>query len=295
LAREELKALVASLSDCERDSGSLSLRRIRLGDQGLLEFVDLLERENMHTLPGVESLDLSRCDLADVGLCAFVQRVMLSQVESEESESSSSSSSSLACCSSLCSLNLSKNSIGDDGVKALALAIGDNSLCCLRRLDLRFNDSIGDDGCLALAEALIANESVETLLLGGDEIGPLGAIALAEMLKFNETLTQLHLDSERIGKLGFDALTVALESNTTLVDLNCQIDDDVGDVDLSTTLEPISDADLSRLNKKQEDAHTPPPGTPILSQLNALNQLLQVLTEHDEATSSTGSSSSGTL
>jgi Ran GTPase-activating protein (RanGAP) involved in mRNA processing and transport len=55
-------------------------------------------------------------------------------------------------------------------------------------LDLSYN-SIGDDGAKALAEALKTNSTLTTLDLQNNSIGPDGAKALAEALKTNSTVT----------------------------------------------------------------------------------------------------------
>ncbi|CAO3568643.1 unnamed protein product [Mortierella alpina] len=70
--------------------------------------------------------------------------------------------------STVATLNLLGNSIGDDGAKALAEALKTNKT--VATLDLRSN-LIGDDGAKALAGALKTNSTVTTLALGYNPLG----------------------------------------------------------------------------------------------------------------------------
>jgi Ran GTPase-activating protein (RanGAP) involved in mRNA processing and transport len=97
---------------------------------------------------------------------------------------------------SLTELNLYYNSIGDDGAKAIAEALKDNTV--LTTLYLGYN-SIGDDGAKAIAEALKVNTVLTSLDLRSNLIGDDGAKAIAEALKDNYVLTTLDLDNNRIG------------------------------------------------------------------------------------------------
>src|SRR3989338_7421964 len=92
--------------------------------------------------------------------------------------------------SSLTTLNLSSNSIGDSGVSALATALQYNS--SLTTLNLTGN-SIGDSGASALATALSHNSSLTTLNLTRNSIGDSGASALATALSHNSSLITLRM------------------------------------------------------------------------------------------------------
>ncbi|KAF9569512.1 hypothetical protein EC968_002599 [Mortierella alpina] len=116
----------------------------------------------------------------------------------------------------LATLNLSLNSIGDKGAQALSEALKTNST--LTTLNLKRN-SIGDRGAQALSEALTTNSTLTTLALGDNSIGDNGAQALSEALKTNSTLTTLELWSNSIGSNGAQALSEALETNATLTTL----------------------------------------------------------------------------
>ncbi|KAG0007408.1 hypothetical protein BGZ82_005419, partial [Podila clonocystis] len=71
----------------------------------------------------------------------------------------------------------------------------------LSTLNLSVN-SIGDNGAQALSEALKTNSTLTTLNLSGNSIGNNGAQALSEALKTNPTLTTLNLRSNSIRENG---------------------------------------------------------------------------------------------
>ena len=110
-------------------------------------------------------------------------------------------------------LNLSYNSISDDGAKAIAA-----SLKNLTTLDLSDN-SIGDDGAKAIA---VSFKNLTTLDLSDNSIGEDGAKAIAASLK---NLTSLDLSDNSIGDDGAKAIAASLK-NLTSLDLS---DNSIGD------------------------------------------------------------------
>ena len=84
-------------------------------------------------------------------------------------------------------LNLFNARIGDDGAKALALAILHTD-ARIESINLRDN-RISDEGAVALAAALASNEHVRSLQLRGNDIGDRGVTALAGALHTNTVLT----------------------------------------------------------------------------------------------------------
>ncbi|KAG0196550.1 hypothetical protein BGX28_009996, partial [Mortierella sp. GBA30] len=119
--------------------------------------------------------------------------------------------------STLTTLDLSSNSIGENGAIALSEALKTNST--LTTLHLKRN-SIGDNGAVALSEALNTNSTVTTLNLSYNSIGDNGAVALSETLKTNSTLTILDLRNNSIRDDGVVALSEALKTNSTLTTLD---------------------------------------------------------------------------
>ena len=96
--------------------------------------------------------------------------------------------------SSLLNLNLSENRIYGDGAWCLSEALQYSSL---KKLDLSLN-SIGDNGCFYLSRGLERNSSLISLNLRNNNIGDLGALRLSMGLKVNSSLTDLNLRSNRI-------------------------------------------------------------------------------------------------
>ncbi|KAF9205875.1 hypothetical protein BGZ49_003392 [Haplosporangium sp. Z 27] len=117
----------------------------------------------------------------------------------------------------LTTLNLRFNSIGNEGAIALSEALKTNTT--LTNLYLS-GSWIWKSGSIALSEALKTNASLTTLDLGDNSIGNSEAFALSEALKTNTTLTTLHLNGNSIGNEGAIALSEALATNTTLTTLN---------------------------------------------------------------------------
>jgi Leucine-rich repeat (LRR) protein len=107
----------------------------------------------------------------------------------------------LAGNTTLQTIDLTNNRIGDEGAIALA---GNTTL---QTLDLT-NNRIGYEGARALAD----NKTLQTLNLDSNEIGDEGAIALAG----NTTLQTLNLSDNKIGDEGARVLA----NNTTLQTLN---------------------------------------------------------------------------
>jgi Ran GTPase-activating protein (RanGAP) involved in mRNA processing and transport len=122
------------------------------------------------------------------------------------------------------------------GVKAIAEALKVKT--SLTSLDLGFNN-IGDDGAKVIAEALKVNTSLTSLILGSrndantalyaytygenfesNNIGVKGAIAIADMLCINRSLKSLHLTDNIIGAEGASAIAEALMVNTSLTELD---------------------------------------------------------------------------
>ncbi|XP_044178511.1 protein NLRC3-like isoform X2 [Acropora millepora] len=117
---------------------------------------------------------------------------------------------------SLTSLDLRYNSIGDEGASSLSEALRVNT--SLTSLDLRYN-SIDDEGASSLSEALRVNTSLTSLDLGKNSIHAEGAHSLSEALKVNTSLTSLDLGVNSIGAEGANFLSEALRVNTSLTSL----------------------------------------------------------------------------
>ncbi len=89
-------------------------------------------------------------------------------------------------------LNLSRNSIGDNGVRLIAQGLIENEDTCLQGLDISWN-GIKDAGAGFLAEMLVQNSSLTLLNLKCNFICDSGMKALAESLKADMALEELNL------------------------------------------------------------------------------------------------------
>ena len=141
--------------------------------------------------------------------------------------------------STVTSLNLSCNALGDGGATALAEALGSAkpravrrtdraagstgpdqpsdgpsdsvTACALRVLNLSQN-KLGDAGAAAVA-SLMEVAPLEEVVLNGNDIGDLGATALAQSARKCGTLRKLWLGDNMIGERGADALADALAAS----------------------------------------------------------------------------------
>jgi Ran GTPase-activating protein (RanGAP) involved in mRNA processing and transport len=123
-------------------------------------------------------------------------------------------------------LDISYNSIGDIGVKALANALVNNS--CLRELDLSYN-SISGAGVNALASVLHnPNSALEMFSIGGNSTGDIGVTAISTILLHpSSTLEKLDISRNSISDIGMNALTDALVNNRMLKELSIDENPDV--------------------------------------------------------------------
>ncbi|XP_022809551.1 NACHT, LRR and PYD domains-containing protein 3-like [Stylophora pistillata] len=114
-------------------------------------------------------------------------------------------------------LDLSRNSIGEEGADSIAETIRVNAT--LTHLLLSGNN-IGDRGAKKVSEALKVNVSLKDLNLSYNCIFAAGADSIAETLKSNATVTDLDLTSNFIGDNGAQSLCEAFKTNTTLTALD---------------------------------------------------------------------------
>ena len=141
-------------------------------------------------------------------------------------------------------LHLSRNPLGDEGAKALAEILGENGAVSsgtvnttLEHVDLSWC-CIGPVGAQHLAQALCVNTSLKILKLSRNPLGDEGAKTLAEMLggngavssaTVNTTLEHVDLSYCEIGPVGAQHLAQALCVNTsvkTLLFNNCLVYDE---------------------------------------------------------------------
>lgn len=111
-------------------------------------------------------------------------------------------------------LNVSSNGISQDGVHHISAMLPCTK--SLRELNLSRN-LCGDNGMYLLKLGLLANRSVEKLVLADVKITCEGAIALAEILAENKYITHLDVKDNDVRVAGLMALQLAHRMNHTLL------------------------------------------------------------------------------
>ncbi|XP_044178924.1 NLR family CARD domain-containing protein 3-like [Acropora millepora] len=160
-------------------------------------------------------------------------------------EGANSLSEALRVNTSLTSLDLDDNSIGKEGAYSLSEALRVNT--SLTSLDLSKN-SIGVEGASSLSQTLRVNTSLTSLRLYWNSIGDDGASSLSEALRVNTSLTSLDLHGNSIGDEGASSLSGALRVNTSLTSLNLG-QNSIGDEGASSVSEALRvNTSLTSLN-----------------------------------------------
>ena len=108
-------------------------------------------------------------------------------------------------------LNLNDNSVGDDGIHALASGLATNR--GLRTLNVTANH-VGDEGARHLASALAKNAVLHTLLARHNNIGDAGAAKLAKGVEASGSLVVLFLGGNSVGDAGAKAFASMLKKRT---------------------------------------------------------------------------------
>jgi len=118
--------------------------------------------------------------------------------------------------SSVTTLDIGHNKVGDEGVRYLAASLRSSSTLT----DLCINGNhVGDEGAQHLAEALRNNFSITTLYIRSNNIGTSGIKYLAQSLQGNVSLTKLDLRDNNVGAKGIKCLAAALRSNSSIMTL----------------------------------------------------------------------------
>ena len=194
---------------------TLKLRHNPLGDEGARALAEMLGGNGAESSGTVnttlEHVDLTYCSIGPVGAQHLAQALCVN--------------------TSVKTLKLIYNPLGDERAKALAEMLGGNGAensgtvnTTLEHVDLSSCD-IEQLGAQHLAQALCVNKSVKTLKLIYNPLGDEGAKALAEMLggngaessgTVNTTLEHVDLSSCDIEQLGAQHLAQALCVNKSV-------------------------------------------------------------------------------
>ncbi|XP_036418463.1 NLR family CARD domain-containing protein 3-like [Colossoma macropomum] len=186
LSSSQWSAVVFALLTSGGNLDEFVLQKYNRSDDVLLKLLPVVAESR--------TADLSSCNLTKES-CAALVSVLSSEF------------------SSLRRLNLSKNKLGDSGVKKLSAGL-ENPLCKLETLWL-YNCNITDKGCIALTSALKSNPShLRVLSLSNNILGDSGVKLLSAVLE--NPLCQLEtlgLKDCKITDEGCAALTSSLKSN----------------------------------------------------------------------------------
>lgn len=150
----------------------------------------------------------------------------------------------------LVELDLSHNSIGDRGARALGKFLNNHSklsklIVCdnlirsagamaiahaltknttLNMLDIRLN-RLGDEGGQAVGRALLRNNTLTELNLSSNDLTEPSAAVLSQVVEQNKTLLSLDLSCNRLGTDGGKQLQEGMERNTTITVMDLRLTD----------------------------------------------------------------------
>jgi len=114
-------------------------------------------------------------------------------------------------------LNLSQNSLEDEGVSMIGAGLMANTT--LKSLSLA-ESRITEASCTVVAAALTSNRALERLNLADNKVRDEGCSALAQALQHNSTLTSLNLSRNHLHNKGVLRLSETLRQNKVIEKLN---------------------------------------------------------------------------
>lgn len=115
----------------------------------------------------------------------------------------------------LTELHINECTLGDDGWRLLALAIGSSKHKSLQKVSLR--NYISDEGSVDIITALSMHPNLQNLWWNGNRLGTKGCKVLATLLRCSATqLKFLYLDNNEIDDEGIDAMVPALKDSSKL-------------------------------------------------------------------------------
>jgi hypothetical protein len=178
--------IMAAFHECQRIE-SIRLRLNHIGMTGVNAVADLL-----HVNPNIKELCLSGAGLRDDEV-----EILADGIETQESVKR---------------LDLSCNSIGERGAKALAALV---EQVPLEELHLCSN-GLKDEGACVLGGSLPSTTTLRVLRLGQNSIKDAGAAVLAWGLRENSSLQELDLAFNDIGHVGVELLARNIETNNCI-------------------------------------------------------------------------------
>jgi hypothetical protein len=119
----------------------------------------------------------------------------------------------------LTALDLSSNSLEDEGISAVCEAIKSNKETKLASLNFMDN-GIGPVGANTVAAMVAVTGALTKIDVSRNFLGPEGAKVFADALRVNGSLTKMSLAETKLGEEGTKAICEALEQNKTFKELD---------------------------------------------------------------------------
>jgi hypothetical protein len=256
----QLDSLRALTGELLHNGGCLSPRaEIQLKTDGVSQPIPFLEL--VGECPVLSHIDLGSCGLRDSGAVRLASAVISNRTV--RSVDVSCNDLTGACCvelsrcidsSSLTSLDISTNRLGDVGAQSLSSGIARSRT--LDSLSLSRN-GVGKVGALAIAGAINASQSrsLRSLTMGCNPLGDDGAAAVAKALAHPACcLKALNLFSAEIGDAGAKAIAIAVASCNSIALL------DLGfnrfDAQIASSITKLLDVNEARLAAAEEKRAT---------------------------------------
>ena len=196
----------------------------------------------------LQSLEISNNDIKDTGLIGILNNLPSTLVQLIISHCNIVCNGALnigeflKIHKTLRFLEISENSIGDDGISAISDGLYDNTTLIqlvanscqfqhrggksiakllqvnktLKYLNIA-NNNIGDDATASIALSIQGNATLVQLNISNCKFHSEGAKKFAEMLRVNETLKLLDISENQIGNDEIQALACGIQVNTTLI------------------------------------------------------------------------------
>ncbi|CAF0723966.1 unnamed protein product [Adineta steineri] len=184
-------------------------KRIRLRDNNITSQGALILADGLHNNTTLESLDLRNNYIEDLGVQSLALAVIHSNLKTLNLESNGITyegaqylAEMLKYNHTITELYLSKNHLGDKGVKLLVDALNNN--------DTKHHVNHDNKGICTINSSVLQH-----LYLGQNDITDIGIEYIAEMLRINRMLTWLWLSGNEIGNHGVELLSNTLANHNT--------------------------------------------------------------------------------
>ena len=190
----------------------LNISHNNISDDGAVIFSECL-RNNVT----LQELDMSHNKVSDEGIIeiasALHNNMIIKEDEMAQFYGSPGHKGYIYYNTHIQILNISHNSISDDGAIAISKCLNNNDT--LKELDMSYNE-VSDKGIIYIARALRSNRVLQVFKISHNKILDNGAIVISEYLKSNNTLQKLDISQNILSDRGIVKIIIALQINKTL-------------------------------------------------------------------------------